>query len=88
MIDAHDAKAREIVEAFDPDNKLDEIWTIVEERLAAALRDCERQTLERAAKVAREKYWMDMFCEDPKRWDDTACIETAIRALGTNDTTG
>jgi hypothetical protein len=51
MTDAHDAKAREIAADIDchPSNT-----TMREVLIAAALRDCERETIERAAKVALE----------------------------------
>jgi hypothetical protein len=47
--------------------------------IATALRDCERQTLERAAKVAQE------IADDDGM--DAYRIPFAIRALGTKDTT-
>jgi hypothetical protein len=48
MTDAHKAKAREIAGILDRD--------VLAQHIAAALRDCEREAYERAAKVAEDSH--------------------------------
>ena len=74
MTNAHDAKAREIyiggmLSASDQAE--------LREAIATALRDCEREALERAAKVGRETF--ENAHEDV--YDLGEDIEAAIRAL-------
>ena len=89
MTDAHDAKAREIANLWLDNPKL-------ADDIATALRDCEREVLERAAKIAdtcaaqniepaepipREVFVSEMLVRECRH------IASRIRALGTNDTT-
>jgi hypothetical protein len=89
MTDAHDEKAREIVKAIDREAMRGGPGFDPQLLIATALRDCERQTIERAAKVA------DGVMRDFARIGNYEAeavtagnIAQAIRALGTNDTTG
>ena len=94
MTTAHDAKAREITRAISNDSLLSEE---IEDIIAAALRGCEREALERAAKVADACAAQNMEPVEPVPHEvfvsemlvrECRHIAARIRALGTNDTTG
>jgi hypothetical protein len=89
MTDAHDAKAREIAKSF----YLGATPLEISEAIYTALRDCEREALERAEEVARF-YAQERTEGWPGLDQDEVCqsismdIALRIRSLCTQDTTG